>query len=97
VTHDDAGRPIDERSPDEVARLIEAIRPTKEEDERAERFAMRLLETPATPDAIPATRDEMVAAESHSRRRDILIAALGAAVGLVVGIVATAIIVGGGA
>jgi ferric-dicitrate binding protein FerR (iron transport regulator) len=95
VTHDDTDRPIDERTPDEVARLIEAIRPTKEEDERAERFAMRLLETPATAEAMPASRIEGVAPESHSRRRDILIAALGAAVGLVVGVIVTLVVAGG--
>ncbi len=95
VTHDDADRPIEERTPDEVARLIEAIRPTREEDERAERFAMRLLETPATPETIPSSRDQAVAAEAHSRRRDVMIVALGAAVGLVVGIIATLVVTGG--
>jgi len=89
-----------ERGPDDLARLVEALHPTKEEDERAERFAARLLEQPAVPDSASSSvstaeprHDELVAALAEAKRRswqrDVLIAAIGA----VLGVVATLIIV----
>lgn len=87
----------------DLARLVEALHPSKEEDERAERFAARLLERPpsVTDDApMPDMRsdpehDELVAALAEARkrswRRDALMAAIGAALGAVAALVITAI------
>ena len=90
-----------ERGPDDLARLVEALHPTKEEDERAERFAARLLEHPAGAESGPAVaaqtdpeHDRLVAAVAEAKRRawqrDVLMAAIGG----VLGIIATLIVVG---
>jgi hypothetical protein len=94
VSHDGDEREIAERSPEDLARLLEALHPTKEEDERAERFAARLLASPAVVDVTPSpgeaaerqrdVRDPAVAdGDRQSWRRDILIAAIGGAIGVV--------------
>ncbi|MFL5647243.1 MAG: hypothetical protein ACJ776_02500 [Chloroflexota bacterium] len=83
-----------ERGPDDLARLVEALHPSKEEDERAERFAARLLEQPAVPESAPSSastadpeHDRLVAALVEAKRRswqrDVLMAAIGAILGIV--------------
>jgi hypothetical protein len=90
-----------ERGPEDLARLVEALHPSKEEDERAERFAARLLEHPTVADSRPtsatqadAERDKLVAAVAEAKRRSWQRDVLMAAVGLVLGIVGTLIFVG---
>ena len=89
-----------ERGPEDLARLVEALHPSKEEDERAERFAARLLERPVVAEGGSSSssqadveRAELVAALAEAKRRswqrDVLIAA----VGVVLGIVGTLIVV----
>jgi hypothetical protein len=83
-----------ERSPDDLARLVEALHPSKEEDERAERFAARLLERPAAAESAPAAgsdagsdQAELTAALGEANRRgwqrDLLMAAIGAILGVI--------------
>jgi hypothetical protein len=83
-----------ERGPDDLARLVEALHPSKEEDERAERFAARLLERPAATEGVPAAasdagsdRAELAAALADANRRawqrDVLMAAIGAVLGVI--------------
>jgi hypothetical protein len=90
-----------ERGPEDLARLVEALHPSKEEDERAERFAARLLEHPAGAESRPSSppqadpqHDELVAAVAEAKRRSWQRDVLMAAVGVVLGVVATLIVVG---
>ena len=90
-----------ERGPDDLARLVEALHPTKEEDERAERFAARLLEHPAVAESRPSSatqvdpqHDELVAAVAAAKRRSWQRDVLMVAVGVVLGIVGTLIVMG---
>jgi hypothetical protein len=89
-----------ERGPDDLARLVEALHPSKEEDERAERFAARLLEQPAAPESasspVPVAddkHDQLVAALAEAKRRSWQRDVLMAAIGGVLGVVATLIVV----
>ena len=89
------------KGPDDLTRLVEALHPTKEEDERAERFAARLLERPGVPAApvpvmevaaVPAAQAAPAVASDVAARtwqRDLVMAAIG----VVVGAVGTLIIV----
>ena len=90
-----------ERGPDDLARLVEALHPTKEEDERAERFAARLLERPAVAEGglspavqVDPEHDRLVAEVAEAKRRSWQRDLLMAAIGVVLGIVATLIVVG---
>ena len=90
-----------ERGPDDLARLVEALHPTKEEDERAERFAARLLERPSIAEGglssaaqADPERDRLVAEVAEAKRRSWQRDVLMAAVGVVLGVVATLIVVG---
>jgi len=96
-----------ERGPDDLARLVEALHPSKEEDERAERFAARLLEQPVAPESASSpvasspvsvaddTHDELVAALAEAKRRswqrDVLMAAIGAVLGVVTTLIVLAL------
>jgi hypothetical protein len=89
-----------ERGPEDLARLVEALHPTKEEDERAERFAARLLERPAIAEGgissaarVDPEHDRLVAEVAEAKRRSWQRDVLMAAVGLVLGIVGTLIVV----
>jgi len=99
-----------ERGPDDLARLVEALHPSKEEDERAERFAARLLEQPVAPESAPSPvasspvsvaddkhdkHDELVGALAEAKRRswqrDVLMAAIGAVLGVVTTLIVLAL------
>jgi hypothetical protein len=92
----------DEQETADLARLVEALHPSKEEDERAERFAARLLENPATaesarPAAVTAesrpveAAPAVAAATPRSWQRDVLMAAIGVVIGVVGTLVAVSI------
>jgi len=88
-----------ERGPEDLARLVEALHPSKEEDERAERFAARLLEHPAAAESRPSSapqadpqHDELVAAVAEAKRRSWQRDVVMAAVGVVLGVVGTLIV-----
>jgi hypothetical protein len=96
-----------ERGPDDLARLVEALHPSKEEDERAERFAARLLEQPVAPESASSPvasppvsvaddkHDELVGALAEAKRRswqrDVLMAAIGAVLGVVTTLIVLAL------
>ena len=100
-------RDIDEREtaeqgPEDLTRLVEALHPSKEEDERAERFAARLLESPA---AVTAAGPAVAATEAPAQaapaspsasaprtwQRDVVVAAIGIAIGVVGTLVVTSL------
>ena len=100
VVSDPDDRPA-EAHPEALRRVIEALHPTDEENERAERFATNLLETARplesspTPEATQPDRDALVAAlaaaDRRSWRRDLLMAAIGTGFGVIVTLVVSAI------